>query len=351
MSAAKNKRAITVGIFIFIGLVILIIGVLTLGGQHKTFEKTILAKAVFDDVSGLQTGNNIWLSGVKIGTVKKIDFVGNSQVAVTMNLGQEALPYIHKDSKAKIGTEGLIGNKIVVIYGGTPQSPRIQAGDVLNVEKALSTDEMMATLQQNNRNLLDITNDFKTISKKLSEGQGTIGKLLNDETLVNSLQSTMVTLRLASDNAQRLTSNMATYTAQLQRRGTLANELVTDTTVFNRLRATSSQLAEVSQTANDVVNNLKTVSTNINNKLNSTNTPVGTLLNDQQAATDLKATLQNLQSGTQKLDENMEALQHNFLLKGYFKKKAKRAAEEDVKQKIDTANWEVDKVKVKLKEK
>src|ERR671927_354277 len=167
MKATKNSRPVVVGIFILVGIAILVVAVFTLGGQKKTFVKGYTVNAVFDDVSGLQTGNNIWLSGVKIGTVKKIDFVGNSQVAVTMNLGQEALPYIHKDSKAKIGTEGLIGNKIVVIYGGTPQSPRIQAGDVLNVEKALSTDEMMATLQQNNRNLVDITNDFKTISKKL----------------------------------------------------------------------------------------------------------------------------------------------------------------------------------------
>ena len=152
MTSTKNKRAITVGIFIFLGLLILVIGVLTLGGQHKTFEKTILVKAVFDDVSGLQTGNNIWLAGVKIGTVRKVEFAGNSKVEVTMNIGQEAQPFIHKDSKAKIGSEGLIGNKIVVIYGGTPQSPKAASGDVLNVDKAVSTDEMMATLQKNNTN-------------------------------------------------------------------------------------------------------------------------------------------------------------------------------------------------------
>lgn len=62
-----------VGIFVFLGLLILLIGVLTLGGEKNTFEKKITVKAIFDDVGGLQTGNNVWFSGVKIGTVKKND--------------------------------------------------------------------------------------------------------------------------------------------------------------------------------------------------------------------------------------------------------------------------------------
>ena len=66
MNPFKNKHSVIVGIFISIALIILIIGVFTLGGQHDTFVEKISVKAVFDDVNGLQTGNNVWLSGVKI---------------------------------------------------------------------------------------------------------------------------------------------------------------------------------------------------------------------------------------------------------------------------------------------
>ena len=321
----NNKRAVILGIFIFLGLAIFFTGVLLLGGQQKTFEKKIRIRAIFDDVGGLHEGNNVWFSGVKIGTVRKMQFVGTSQVEVIMNIEKQAQQYIRRNAKAKISSEGFIGNKIVVIYGGTIQAPIIDASDILGIEEGVSADEIMATFQENNKNLLEITKDFKLISKGIADGQGTMGKLLKDETLVNSLESTASTLNQASASARRLTTSLSDYASRLQAKGSLSNDLITDTIIFNRLRATALQLDEVSKTATDITNNLKMASENFTN----TKTPIGTLINDQEAAINLKNTLKNLQSGTEKLDENMEALQHNFLLRGFFRKKAKREAVEN----------------------
>ena len=146
-----TKKAVTVGIFVFLGLLIFIAGVLTLGGQKNTFQKKITVKAIFDDVGGLQTGNNVWFSGVKIGTVKNMMFSGNSKVEVIMNIDKKAQQYIRKDAKAKISSEGFIGNKLVVIYGGSMQTQPIEENDLLDVESGLSTDEIMATFQENNK--------------------------------------------------------------------------------------------------------------------------------------------------------------------------------------------------------
>jgi phospholipid/cholesterol/gamma-HCH transport system substrate-binding protein len=326
MKQTNNKKAVTVGIFVFLGLLIFIAGILTLGGQKNTFEKKITVKAVFDDVGGLQTGNNVWFSGVKIGTVKKMTFNGKSQVEVIMNIEKKNQEYIRKDAKAKISSEGFIGNKLVMIYGGTMQAQPIENDDALGVERGLSTDEIMATLQENNKNLLDITSNFKLISKRISDGEGTVGKLLKDEALVNNLETTVGGLKQASANAQKLTASISDYAARLQSKGSLTNDLITDTVIFNRLRSTVAQLQQVSKTANEVTNNFKEVSA----KVNSNNSPVGVLLNDPQAASDLKATLNNLNAGTEKLDQNMEALQHNFLLRGFFKKKEKAEAKKQV---------------------
>jgi phospholipid/cholesterol/gamma-HCH transport system substrate-binding protein len=322
MKQTNNKRAVIVGIFILLGLAILVAGVLTLGGQKNTFQKKITVRAVFDDVGGLQTGNNVWFSGVKIGTIKKMTFRGTSQVEVIMNIDQKDQQYIRKDAKAKISSEGFIGNKLVIIYGGTMGAQQIEEDDVLGVEKGLSTDEMLATLQQNNKNLLDITTDFKLISKRLTDGEGSVGKLLTDETLVNNLETTVAGLKQASVNAQKLTASISDYASKLQSEGSLTNDLVTDTVIFSRIKTAVAQLQQTTKTATEVANNFKEVS----NKVNSSNSPVGVLLNDPQAAADLKTTLANLNAGTQKLDENMEALQHNFLLRGFFKKKAKADA-------------------------
>lgn len=334
MKTTNNKKAITVGIFVFLGLLILLIGVLTLGGEKNTFEKKITVKALFEDVGGLQTGNNVWFSGVKIGTVKKMTFRGGSQVEVLMSIEEKAKQYIRKNAKAKISSEGFIGNKLVVIYGGTMQSQPIEENDALGVEKGLSTDEMMATLQSNNKNLLDITNDFKLISKRITAGEGTIGQLLTDEALVNNMETTVAGFKLAAANAQRLTANISDYTAKLQSQGSLTNNLITDTVIFNRLRSTVVQMQQVSKSANEVINDFKQVS----NKLAESNSPVGVLLNDPKAAADLKSTLANLNAGTQKLDDNMEALQHNFLLRGFFRKKEKgklKAEEVKVKEEME----------------
>lgn len=335
MKVSSNQRAVIVGIFIFLGLAIFVITVLTLGSQKKSFEKSIVVKAFFNNVNGLQKGNNIWFSGVKVGTIKKVSLQGNGRVEVDMSIEEQSVQFIPKDAKAKLSSDGLIGNKIIEIYGGTAHTPAIEAGDVLNNDKLLNTDEMMNTLSKNNDNLLDITNDFKLISSQLASGKGSVGKLLNDETLYNQLNATTLILKKASQNLDQLSLNVTAYTSRLNNKGTLANDLVTDTVIFSKLRSTISQLQQVAVTSDSVMNNLKATSTtldngvkNLNEGLNNKNTPAGLLLHDEQAAANIKTTLKNLQSGTKKLDDDLEAIQHNFLLRGFFKKKAKRENEE-----------------------
>ena len=328
MKSTKNSRAVIVGIFILLGIAILVVTILTLGSQRKTFQKSIVVRAVFDDINGLQKGNNIWFSGVKIGTVKKISFYGNSQVEVDMNIEENSKEYIRKNAKARISSEGLIGNRIIAIDPGAAKSPPVENGDMIGVEKAFSPDEMMNTLQSNNKNLLEITNDFKMVSRGIAQGKGTAGRLLTDNRLIDDLQATLLVLRKTATNAQRITSSVADYASQLQRKGTLANDLVTDTIVFSRLKATATQMQEVSATANSVVTNLSNTTKNLNTSLNNRNTPIGMLLNDEDAAADIRVTLRNMQTASIKLNEDLEAVQHNFLLKGFFKKKAKKEAQE-----------------------
>ena len=327
MRTLKNKRAVIVGIFILVGLGLLITIILIMGGQRKSFASTITVKALFHDVSGLQQGNNIWLAGVKVGTVKNISFNPDSKVLVSMSILSSMRPYIHKDSKAKIGSESLIGNKIIVLTEGSQQSPVIQQGDILEIQPTINTEDMMTTLQQNNRNLLAITTDLKGLTQGLANGQGSLGKLLQDESLVNSLQKTLNTLSVAASNAQSFASDLSSYTSKLQAKGSLANELVTDTIVFNRLRSSVMKLHEIAQSAQEIVNNLDKTSSDLNGSLHSTSSPLGVMLNDPQAALDLKTTLSNLNLASKKMDEDFEAAQHNFLLKGFFRKKAKAKAD------------------------
>lgn len=329
MISEPNKRAVTVGIFIVVGLVFLLSGILAVGNLHSTFVKKIEVTTIFDDVNGLQSGNNVWFSGVKIGTVRRLSFYGKSQVRVVLKIDEKAQQYIRKDAKAKISTDGLIGNKIIVIYGGTSLAQAVEDGDTLGIEKMISTDEMMSTLQQNNSNLLAITTDFKTISKKLVDGEGSLGKILKDESLYNSLGVTLASLERSSAHAEKLTASISDYGTKLNRKGALANDLVTDTTIFKDVQASVRQLKQLTIAAGEATDNLKSASNNVNiatSKLDNQNSPLGVLLYDEASAAHLKATLKNLEGGSQKLDEDLRAVQDNFLLRRYFKKKKKAEA-------------------------
>jgi phospholipid/cholesterol/gamma-HCH transport system substrate-binding protein len=331
MKMDSNKRMVTVGLFVLLGTMIFIAGVLTLGGQKKTFEKRVPVKAVFKDVGGLQVGNNVWFSGVKIGTVKKMSFTPDAMVEVILNIESKTMQYIKKDAKAKISSEGFIGNKIVVIFGGSAGASPVAKDDVLAVDNGVSTDEMLVTLQRNNKNLLDITGNIKSITERLMSGQGSAGKILSDDELANNLQSAVNGLRIASGHVQKITTDISAYTSQLQSEGSLTNELIHDTVFFSRLKASAQEIHQASVAIKESSDNIKKVSNNVeevSNNLNSNGSPVGVLLNDKEAGNNLKITLSNLQSGSKKLDEDLEALQHNFLFRGFFKKKAKEKNEQ-----------------------
>ena len=310
MNEATNKRAIGVGVFIIIGLLLLVGGVMTVGNLHSTFQKKMTVSTVFGDVNGLQSGNNIWFSGVKIGTVKKIKFYGDREVMVIMNINIESKEYIRKDAKVKVSTDGLIGNKILVIYGGTSSFQEIEEGDTLSNELLFTTEDIMNTVQQNNLNILKLT-------KKLSDGEGTIGKLINSDSIYNNLASTSQSLKKASESAQYLIASLANFSTKINKKGNLINDLASDTVVFNSMKLSALNLNKISDSANVFINNLNHASKN-------PKSPIGVMLHDEQAGANLKTTIINLESSSKKLDQDLEALQHSFLLRRYFKKKNKK---------------------------
>lgn len=325
MNESPNKRAVIVGVFVFAGLIFLLAAVLIVGNLRETFNRKMELVSLFDDISGLQPGNNVWFSGVKIGTVSSLNFHGKSQVEVNMNVAISAQKYIRKDAKVKLSNDGLIGNKILVIYGGTEEFAQVVEGDTLEVEKTFTSEDMINTAQENNKNILAITNDVKAITKKLAAGEGSVGKLLDDSLIYTNINSTILSLQKASVKAQQMLASLAEFSSKLNKEGTLANELTTDTVVFKSVKASVLQLQQMADTATMFIANLKQASAN-------PNSAIGVLLHDEESGARLKETLKNLESSSKKLDEDLEAAQHNFLLRGYFKKQAKAAAKDSIKR-------------------
>ncbi|MEZ4905639.1 MAG: MlaD family protein [Spirosomataceae bacterium] len=323
VSKSQNYK-VKVGLFLLVGIMIMVAGILAIGTMRKSFGSKIDAFAILNDVNGLTKGSNVWFSGVKVGTVKSIDFVENSKVKVTFGIEEESQKYIKKDATVKISTDGLIGNPIVILAGGSPEAEMVVDGYQFRVQQEDSQQEILKTLQENNKNLLAITSDFREIVGRIKSGEGSVGKLLTHDDLYRKLNSTMNTLELASVNARNTTASLATLSNNLNTKGNFVNDIVTDKEIYAHLKQTANTLGETSQTLKETSSSAKAMVANLqqttNNITTNKNSTLGLLLYDEKAAGNIKRTFQNLESGSSKLDENLEALQHNFLFRRYFRK-------------------------------
>lgn len=323
MNAKENRRSILVGIFVFIGIVILLVGILMLGGQQSRFSRTIVVSTQVKNVEGLQPGSNVWFSGVKVGTVKSVEFKGLEAVEIVLAIEAKSQEYIRKDALAKVGSDGLIGNKIIVIEGGSSQAARIEDGDVLAPSATTGTDELMSTLQVNNTNLVGITGNLKELTDKFLRGEGPIGAILTDSMMAVQLVEVLKNLNATTRYTSQVASELANTSRMMNKEGGLFNDILTDTVVFRDIEKAVSNLQGVTITAQALMTNLESVS----NDLDREDNVLGVLLKDEESAVRIKQMIESLESSSEKLDENLEALQHNFLFRGFFKKKAREERE------------------------
>lgn len=330
MSTNERKRSLTVGLFVLIGLIILVAGILVLGTQQNKFSKNLVVTTYFHDVKGLKVGNNVWFSGVKVGIVKEIKFQSIDDVKVVLHIEEKSSQFIRGNVVAKLGSDGLIGNAIVNLVGGSEQAPAIKDGDVIKSAAGTDTEAMFATLQTNNENLVEITKNFAILAKEMVEGNGTVGALLTDSTIMLSLKSSLNSLDKMMASANRTSENLAMLTQKLNSDQGLIHDLTTDTTVFASLQESATQLEGLTQTASSLMENLNATSARLNDKDNA----LGVLTNDPEAAEEIRQILRNLNMSSEKLDDNMKALQSNFLFRGYFRKQQKeqeKAAKDSLK--------------------
>lgn len=320
MPPSPRRQAVVVGLFVTVATAILGGAVVAVGDVNDTFTRKLAISALFDEVNGLQKGDNVWFSGLKVGMVSRLGFENGSEVQVEMMVDRSAAEHIPSDALARIGSDGLIGNRIIVVYGGTPSARPVRGGDSLQIGTAVSTEQIMATLQDNNTNLLAITNDLKGITGKLAAGEGSLGRLLREDELYREMAGAATSLHKSAATAETLTSSLSLFAQKLNRPGGLPNDLVTDRSTYTSLTETVADLHRAGERANDLVSGLA-------RGASDPRTPLGTLMHDDAAGADLKGTLQGLHRSSQLLAQDLEAMQHNFLLRGFFKRKAKQDAE------------------------
>src|SRR5690606_225186 len=107
----QDKRTVIVGIFILIGLAILVSAIIFLGGKKKVFDKAVIVSVDFENVQGLSKGNNVWFSGVKVGTVRSVSFAGENLVRVELKIDRKIKDHIKKTVKPVLVPMDLLATK------------------------------------------------------------------------------------------------------------------------------------------------------------------------------------------------------------------------------------------------
>jgi phospholipid/cholesterol/gamma-HCH transport system substrate-binding protein len=191
----NTSNRIKLGIFTSLGILVLILAIYFIGERQQLFRSTFHLTGVFKDVAGLQAGSNVRFSGVNVGTVDNIRIVSDTSVKVEILVDESTRKFIKKDALASIGSEGLMGNKILIIIPGTGGKKEIENNDTVETVQPIDMDDVMLSLKKTIDNASNITTNLSSITGNIQSGKGTIGRLLMDHSLAQNFDSSIVNLK------------------------------------------------------------------------------------------------------------------------------------------------------------
>jgi phospholipid/cholesterol/gamma-HCH transport system substrate-binding protein len=266
-------------------------------------------------------GNNVLFSGIQAGTVKSIDIINDTTIEVTMLIDSKVKAYIHNNAEAAIGTEGLMGNKVVNIQPVKGVGPIVRDGDLLVAQKLTSMDAMLQTLSKTNNNIATISEALKTTVLRLDTSE--VFNILNDKNIGISLRSSLKNINNTTANASELSEGLNDIVVQIKLGKGGAGVLLTDTSFGGNLKTAMIRIRSASDNLNKTTLQLNNITTNINHNLAYGNGPLHAVLRDSLITQRLNNSIENVQKGTDGFNQIVEALKHNFLVRGYFKTQAK----------------------------
>jgi phospholipid/cholesterol/gamma-HCH transport system substrate-binding protein len=198
MEMHSDRFKIRLGLFVAGGLALFVLAIFIIGKQKNLFNPVYTLHTTFYNVSGLQVGNNIRFSGINIGTVDNIVIVNDSTVSVSLSIKKEIGKFIRSDSEVSIGSEGLIGDKLLIVSRGSSNAALATEGQQLKSREPVETDAIIASLQVTAENAEVISYQLAEIMTNINGGNGTLGRLIQDTTIAENLNQTIVNLKKSS---------------------------------------------------------------------------------------------------------------------------------------------------------
>jgi phospholipid/cholesterol/gamma-HCH transport system substrate-binding protein len=319
----KIVNNVKLGVFVVSGLAFLVLLLFMIGKNKSLFGSSYLLKAKFENVQGLIPGNNVRYSGIQAGTVKTIKIINDTTIEVSMMIEIEMQEIIRLDAIASIGTDGIVGNKVVNITPGKQNAELAQDGDFILSKKSIDTDHILETLSNTNNDISEIVGGLKITVERINNSTA-LWELLNDKTLPIELRQSAVNLRHTTSKAGLMANDLHAIIADLKLGKGSLGILLKDTIIAYNLNEAVLKLNKVGSQADQLTVDINTVVQGIQKDINSGNGPANALLKDSIMVKNLNSSIDNLRKGTDGFNQNMEALKGSFLLKGYFKRQEKK---------------------------
>lgn len=316
--AAENFRNIRLGAFIIIGTILLVTALYLIGNKQNLFGSTFRLSAQFHDVNGLMKGNNVRFGGIDVGTVESVEIITDTSVNVVMVIEDDVQQFIKKNALASVGTDGLMGNKLVNLISSKEDAEMVEDGDVLKTLKPLEMDEMMRTLNVTNENIKVISGNLRTITDKINS-KNSLWSVLMDTVVAENVKSSLVNIRLMSNHAVSITGNLKGITDGIKNGKGTIGALITDTTLSSRINQTIVKLEMFSDTAAIISGDISGLIKDLKQGKGS----MGVLLNDTTLVHNLNTSIKSIESAAGNFDQNMEALKYSWPFKKYYKKQKK----------------------------
>ncbi|MDQ3696951.1 MAG: MlaD family protein [Gemmatimonadota bacterium] len=247
------------------GLIVIALGVMTvaivqLGAAANLFERRYEIVTFLPNANGLREGGSVTVAGQLAGIIKAIDFLPvdadtSRNLRVIIEINQSLQPQVREDSRARVRTLGLLGDKVLDISVGTPQFAALPPGDTILTSESLDYEQVMTQAAGAVDDMVQLTADMRTITGGIVRGEGTMGQLLMNPTLYEELGGAMTELNRLLDRLQQpggtfgrliddptlynrmvsMTSSLDTLLAALNSREGTLGKLLTDDTLYTRL--------------------------------------------------------------------------------------------------------------------
>jgi len=358
----KNRKStIRLGMFIAGGVLLFIVIIYLIGGKQNMFTSSMKITTVFTDVKGLQEGANVRFTGIDVGAVNRLEILTDSTVLVEISLDRKVTKFIKKDSRATIASQGLMGNKLVILTPGSAEIPSIEEGDNLPSLAPVELDDIIKEIKISGERISRVSANLILITDKMERGEGIFGKIFTDTSFAYNLSRTSRNLRVLSDKINRgegligkllvesdfsseldsaavyisgISQNLEGITDKINRGEGLIGRLTTDTTLTYNIYQASHNLS-------DATHNLETMTGNLSEFTETMNTGQGILnkmLVDSAFADSLDVALQNLNKTLIELQMASEAVQKSGMVRAFSRKARKeeekaRKEEEEGQQK------------------